>query len=109
MSKDSSRSNQKCYLNLIYYSFNDRIITFWIANFQILDGLCKQTGSFRKECHALVDTYYLPLYEMLMSEVQPKEVCESVGLCGLSSIFLAQPVSSSIIFTEFYILSQVIE
>ena len=54
---------------------------------QILNGLCEQTGSFKTECHSLVDEYYLPLYDMLMSEVHPKEVCEAVGLCGLSSVF----------------------
>lgn len=54
---------------------------------QILDGLCHQTGKFSKNCLALVDEYYLPVYNFLMSEIQPKEICEAVGLCGFNSVF----------------------
>ena len=57
------------------------------SKFQILDGLCRQTGKFSKNCLALVDEYYLAVYNFLMSEVQPKEICEAVGLCGLNSVF----------------------
>lgn len=58
---------------------------------QILDGLCRQTGSFSKNCLALVDEYYEPLYNLLVSEIHPKQICESVGLCGESSVFKQQP------------------
>ncbi|XP_068207263.1 prosaposin [Palaemon carinicauda] len=54
---------------------------------QILDGLCHQTGKFSKNCIALVDEYYFEIYNFLMSEVQPKEICEAVGLCGFNSVF----------------------
>lgn len=54
---------------------------------QILDGLCHQTGKFSKNCLALVDEYYVVFYDFLMSEVNPKQICEAVGLCGMNSIF----------------------
>lgn len=57
---------------------------------QILDGLCRQTGKFSKNCLALVDEYYQPLYNLLMSEIQPKQMCEAVGLCGENSVFNQQ-------------------
>ena len=64
-------------------------VIIWLP-FQILDGLCRQTGSFSKNCLALVDEYYEPLYNLLMSEIRPKQICESVGLCGESSVFKQQ-------------------
>lgn len=57
---------------------------------QILDGLCRQTGKFSKNCLALVDEYYQPLYNLLISEIRPKQICESVGLCGENSVFNQQ-------------------
>nr|ADK94870.1 saposin isoform 1 [Penaeus monodon] len=54
---------------------------------EILDGLCRQTGRFSKNCLALVDEYYLIVYSFLVSEIQPKEICEAVGLCGSNSVF----------------------
>ncbi|XP_076060400.1 prosaposin [Oratosquilla oratoria] len=54
---------------------------------EILEGLCRQTGTFKHECLSLVDQYYLPLYNLLVSDIHPKEVCEAVGLCGLNSVF----------------------
>lgn len=57
---------------------------------QILDGLCRQTGKFSKNCLALVDEYYQPLYNLLMSEIRPKQMCEAVGLCGENSVFNQQ-------------------
>ncbi|XP_045625830.2 LOW QUALITY PROTEIN: prosaposin [Procambarus clarkii] len=54
---------------------------------QILDGLCRQTGSFKQNCLSLVDEYYLPLYNLLVSEIHPKEICAAVGLCGATSVF----------------------
>ncbi|KAK3891987.1 hypothetical protein Pcinc_004153 [Petrolisthes cinctipes] len=57
---------------------------------QILDGLCHQMGSFSQNCLSLVDEYYLPLYNILMAEIHPKDVCEAVGLCGANSVFAQQ-------------------
>lgn len=58
---------------------------------QILDGLCHQTGKFSKNCLALVDEYYEPLYNLLVSEIHPKQICEAVGLCGETSVFSQLP------------------
>ncbi|MPC34369.1 hypothetical protein E2C01_027753 [Portunus trituberculatus] len=57
----------------------------------ILDGLCHQTGKFSKNCLALVDEYYEPLYNLLVSEIHPKQICEAVGLCGETSVFSQLP------------------
>lgn len=59
---------------------------------EILEGLCKQSGSYAKECLSLVDQYYLPLYNLIMQELAPKEVCAAVGLCGARRIFSQQQV-----------------
>lgn len=57
---------------------------------EILDGLCRQAGAFSKNCLALVDEYYELLYNLLVSEIHPKQICESVGLCGEDSVFKQQ-------------------
>lgn len=54
---------------------------------QILEGLCKQSGKYAAECLSLVDQYYLPLYNLIMQELAPKEICSAVGLCGAKRIF----------------------
>ncbi|CAL4060457.1 unnamed protein product, partial [Meganyctiphanes norvegica] len=54
---------------------------------EILEGLCKQSGKYAAECLSLVDQYYLPLYNLIMQELAPKEVCSAVGLCGAKKIF----------------------
>ncbi|MCL4128776.1 UNVERIFIED_CONTAM: hypothetical protein GTU68_046402, partial [Idotea baltica] len=56
----------------------------------ILSGICHQTGKFEGECLALVDQYFEDLYELMMSEIDPKEICSSVGLCGANSVFKNQ-------------------
>lgn len=57
---------------------------------QILEGLCRQTGKFSKNCLSLVEEYYLPLYNLLVSEIHPKEICAAVGLCGANSVFAVE-------------------
>ncbi|KAG7155148.1 Prosaposin-like 2 [Homarus americanus] len=57
---------------------------------EILEGLCRQTGRFSKNCLSLVEEYYLPLYNLLVSEIHPKQICEAIGLCGATSVFAVE-------------------
>ncbi|KAL7646629.1 UNVERIFIED_CONTAM: hypothetical protein RMT77_001880 [Armadillidium vulgare] len=53
----------------------------------ILNGLCHQTGKFENECLSLVDQYFEVLYDVLISEIDPKDICKMLGLCGPNSVF----------------------
>ena len=48
---------------------------------QVLEGLCKQTKSFSKECIALVDDYYPTIYSFLTNSLDGKKVCQMIGIC----------------------------
>ncbi|KAK7082394.1 hypothetical protein SK128_021438, partial [Halocaridina rubra] len=73
---------------------------------QILDGLCRQTGKFSKNCLALVDEYYLPLYNLLVSEIDAKQICEAVGLCGFSSVFKKEYPAWTVLDTNREVIPQ---
>ncbi|XP_060524417.1 prosaposin [Cylas formicarius] len=49
---------------------------------KVLVGLCKQTGSFATECVNYVEQYYGEVYDFIVHELNPVEVCDLVGLCG---------------------------
>ena len=65
---------------------NIYLYNFFISK-QILDGLCHQMGKFEKECLSLVEEYFEVIYDILVSEIHPKEICKAVGLCGPNSVF----------------------
>lgn len=44
-------------------------------------GLCKQTGNFKTECLSLVDQYYPVIYNYLVSDLKPKEICALMSVC----------------------------
>lgn len=49
---------------------------------QVLDGICGQMKSnFKQECKNLVDEYYPTIYNFLIKELDPKEVCVMANLC----------------------------
>ncbi|KAI5703682.1 hypothetical protein M8J75_014878 [Diaphorina citri] len=48
---------------------------------EILEGICKQTGTFSFQCEHLVDQYYAPLYAFLTNELNPNVICVNIGLC----------------------------
>ncbi|KAI5639894.1 saposin-like type b, region 1 domain-containing protein [Phthorimaea operculella] len=48
---------------------------------RVLKGLCKQTGKFKDECLHLVDQYYAEIYDYLVNDIKPAEVCSMMGLC----------------------------
>lgn len=49
--------------------------------FRVLKGICSQTGAFKDECLSLVDQYYPVIYQYLLSDLKPKEICSLGGLC----------------------------
>lgn len=53
----------------------------------ILEGICKQTKSFRQECLSLADQYYDVIYAKLTKELDPDGACFMIGICpkGLTS------------------------
>ncbi|XP_048480376.1 uncharacterized protein LOC105397196 isoform X3 [Plutella xylostella] len=52
-----------------------------IEFFKVLKGLCKQTGNFKTECLSLVDQYYPVIYNYLVSDLKPKEICALMSVC----------------------------
>ena len=47
----------------------------------VIQGLCKQTGKFAKQCLSLADEYYDALYAFLLTEMEPRQICHLVTLC----------------------------
>lgn len=48
---------------------------------QVLQGLCKQTKSFKDQCLDLVDEYYSVAYNFLLSELNSTVACGIIGIC----------------------------
>ncbi|XP_046391934.1 prosaposin [Ischnura elegans] len=48
----------------------------------VLEGLCKQTGSFKSECLGLVDNYFDGLFKFLTSELNPTTACQAIHICN---------------------------
>ncbi|XP_059612395.1 uncharacterized protein LOC132258881 [Phlebotomus argentipes] len=47
----------------------------------VLEGFCKQTGSFKPECLSIVDQYYDKIYSSLVNELDEKGACFLIGIC----------------------------
>lgn len=54
---------------------------------QVLEGICKQTKSFKAECLSITDQYYDVIYNTLTKELDPAGACFMIGVCpkGYSS------------------------
>lgn len=53
----------------------------------VLEGICKQTKSFKSECLSLADQYYDIIYAKLTQNLDPDGACFMIGICpknGLS-------------------------
>ncbi|XP_055602732.1 uncharacterized protein LOC129751295 [Uranotaenia lowii] len=61
---------------------------------QVLEGLCKQTKSFKQECLNLVDQYYEEIYNTLVHNLDSNGACFMIGICpkGLSQLSIGGPV-----------------
>ena len=53
---------------------------------QVLNGLCKQTGAYAKECQNLVAEYADVAYAFLMHELDPLQACQILTLCPYKSL-----------------------
>ncbi|RLU22887.1 hypothetical protein DMN91_005165 [Ooceraea biroi] len=68
---------------------------------QVLLGLCKQTKSFADECKAIVDEYYMEIYEYLTKGLDSNLACQMAGICpsrdkmGQGPIWPLLPVESA--------------
>lgn len=53
----------------------------------VLEGICKQTKSFKTECLSIADQYYTVIYEKLTNDLDPSGACFLIGICpkGLSA------------------------
>lgn len=47
----------------------------------VLEGICKQTKSFKSECLSLADQYYDVIYAKLTQELDPDGACFMIGIC----------------------------
>lgn len=48
---------------------------------EVLEGFCKQMGSFSHECKSIVDQYYPQIYEFLTKGLNGNFVCQMAGVC----------------------------
>lgn len=51
---------------------------------QVLEGLCKQTNSFKDECLNLVEQYYDVAYGFLINDLNSTVACGLIGICPAS-------------------------
>ena len=51
---------------------------------QVLDSMCRTLGQPERidRCLHIVDDYYIPFFNYLIHEVNPRTACATVGLCG---------------------------
>lgn len=47
----------------------------------ILEGICKQTKTFKQECLSLADQYYDVIYAKLTHDLDPDGACFMIGIC----------------------------
>ena len=70
-------------------------VTVWTANTteqefkEVLEGLCRHLDKTDRVQHCLhiVDDYYLPWFNFLLHEINPRAICQFVGLCGNGRFF----------------------
>ncbi|EGI61549.1 PREDICTED: proactivator polypeptide-like [Acromyrmex echinatior] len=48
---------------------------------EILLGICKQTKSFADECKAIIEEYYVQIYEYLTKGLNSNVICQMSGIC----------------------------
>lgn len=47
----------------------------------VLEGICKQTKTFKQECLSLADQYYDVIYAKLTHDLDPDDACFMIGIC----------------------------
>ena len=56
---------------------------------QVLEGLCKQTKSFARECAGIVDEYYTEIYEFITKNLNSAHICRMAGICPSPGNFVS--------------------
>lgn len=59
----------------------------------VLEGICKQTKSFKSECLSLADQYYDLIYAKLTKNLDPDGACFMIGICP-KGLLTQQPHNS---------------
>lgn len=72
----------------------------------VLEGLCKQTKSFKEECLSLVDQYYEEIYNTLVHNLDSNGACFMIGICpkGLNDVIndpIIMPIVPVNVATDF--------
>ena len=51
---------------------------------QVLESICRTLGQPDRinRCLHIVDDYYIPFFDYVAHELNPKSLCTAVGLCG---------------------------
>lgn len=79
------RENLNCLNNQIQFSCMNRdllVANTTEAEFKnVLEGICKQTKSFKSECLSLADQYYDVIYARLTQGLDPDGACFMIGIC----------------------------
>ncbi|KAH8306358.1 hypothetical protein KR018_009013 [Drosophila ironensis] len=52
---------------------------------QVLEGFCKQSRGFAKECLSIVDEYYGVIYDTLVNKLDANGACCMIGICQKNS------------------------
>jgi saposin len=59
---------------------------------QVLEGFCKQTKGFTKECMSIVDQYYDVIYKNLVNNLDPNGMCFMIGICQKGDGYKTGPI-----------------
>lgn len=73
----------KLFLNNKINVFRDLLIanTTEVEFKSVLEGICKQTKSFKAECLSIVDQYYVNIYHSLVSNLLDDRACILIEIC----------------------------
>ncbi|XP_013381849.1 prosaposin [Lingula anatina] len=73
------------------------VATFVQSNKQIVKNyiktqLCSEMGSFAEMCNQTIDQYGDILFELLLNELNPEQVCSAIGVCSAGKSFTGGPL-----------------
>ena len=66
---------------------------------QVLDSICRTLGQPDRidRCLNIVDNYYIPFFNFLIHELNPRTACQAVGLCGPGGFLKVYQIISPLI------------
>ena len=73
-----------------YWQVIQHWVDTWTANTtqdefkEVLEALCQKLDRPQrvKHCLHIVDDYYIPWFNFILHEINPRQICSMVGLCG---------------------------